>query len=256
MSRLAALSTVLVVALSTAACAPLGEETQGEKGNMSFSYRGGRDCTSGCGLERSALQGSMVTIRADGDAEIRKVARLTGTTGSTISSSQESCRCNSSTSNSASSRSVEPAAGCADDETKRCSLSIDVETKDAGDGQLGIVDASGKLVDRVTFHVRPAARIDINVKEGAKQVGGVYEVKQGYKVKLESRAYDAAGTETVFTRRGISFDYANKSIVKPDAAVLIGSTEVEDMIADRPGETTVKVFAPGAENVVRFRVVP
>lgn len=257
MSRLAALSTVLLLTLSAAACAPLGEKTAGEQGKMSFSY-GGRGCVFGCGLDRSALQGSMVTITAEGGApEVRKSARLAGAAVGTISSSKESCRCDSETNGiSQSGRSIEPTGSCVSGETKLCSVSIDLETKEAGDGQLEIIDPSGTVVDRVTVRVRPAARIDITVKEGANEVGGVYEVKQGYKVKLESRVYDAAGSEAIFTRHGVSFDYADKTVVKPDSAVLIGSTEVEDMIADRPGETTVKVHAPGAENVVRFRVVP
>jgi hypothetical protein len=252
MPRLAALSTILVVALSTAACAPLGEKTEGEKGNVTFSY-GGRGCTFGCGLDRSALQGSMVSITAEGgDPEVRKSARLLGTAVGRVSASTESCQCAASNK----SRSIEPSATCVAGETKSCRVAVDVETTDPGDDVLEIVDPSGKVFDRVAFHVRPAARIEVNVKEGGTLVGTTYEVKQGYKVKLESHVYDAAGAEAIFTKHGVSFDYADKNIVRPDSAVLIGSTDVEDMISDRPGETTVKVHAPGAENIVRFRVVP
>jgi len=252
MSRLAALSTVLVVALSTAACAPLGEKTTGEKGNVTFSYSG-RGCTFGCGLDRSALQGSMVSVAAEGgDPEIRKSARLVGNAVGRVSASKESCQCVS----SSQSRNVEPTGDCVSEETKTCTVSIDVETTAPGDDVLELVDSSGKVVDRVAFHVRPAARIEINVKEGGTLNGNVYEVHQGYKVKLESHVYDAAGAEAIFMKHGVSFDYADKNIVRPDTAVLIGSTDIEDMISDRMGETTVKVHAPGAEKVVTFRVIP
>ena len=40
-------------------------------------------------------------------------------------------------------------------------------------------------------------------------------------------------------------------------AVIIGSTDVEDMIAgNAPGDTTVTVKATGATKVVRFHIVP
>jgi hypothetical protein len=38
--------------------------------------------------------------------------------------------------------------------------------------------------------------------------------------------------------------------------VVLGSTDVEDMRAGTAGDTTVKVRAAGADQIVRFRVIP
>ncbi len=67
-------------------------------------------------------------------------------------------------------------------------------------------------------------------------------------------ALPADGNEELFTKHGISHDYGDTSVVAPDPAIIIGSTDIEDMIAVSPGDTTVKVYAPGAERVVRIHV--
>jgi hypothetical protein len=250
------LASFAFVAVATAACSPLGESTDGDNGTLRFEYTGG-NCLFGCGLDRSALEGSLVSISArGGDGDVRKRARLVGADVGSISEQRESCSCQSTSGSSSRSRGVEPAERCTSNETKSCSLNIDLETAQSGEAKLEITEPSGKVVDRVTIHVRPAARIDVDVKQGATERGGVYEVKNGFKVKVRSTVFDAEGGEAVFTRHGVSHDYGNKSILKPDSSVLVGSTDVEDMIASGLGETTVTVRAEGAEKLIRFRVVP
>lgn len=250
-------SSLVALALSAAACSfGIGESTEGDQGKMHFEYTGG-DCLLGCGLDRNALQGSLVTVSArGGDGDVRKKARLTSGAIGAISAQRESCSCETTTRDTRKSRSVEPSTGCASGETKSCSLSVDIETAQPGDSKLEITDFGGNVVDRVTVHVRPAARIDVDVREGGTNMGGVYEVKRGSKVKLLSEVFDADGSEVIFARHGVSHAYGDKSILQPDAAVLVGSTDVEDMLAIGLGETTVKVRAEGAEKLVRFRIVP
>lgn len=252
-----ALSLSAAFALSGAACSlGLGESTTGDEGTLAFEYTGG-DCLFGCGLDRSALQGSMVSIAArGGDGDVRKRARLVGSSIGTIEQQRESCSCTSKSGNSSKSRTIEPADRCASGESKKCSLRIDVETTSAGDSKLEILDPGGSVIDRVTVRVRPAARIDADVRQGATDKGGVFEVKQGLKVKVHSTVYDEDGGEVIFAKHGVSHEYGDKSIVRPDSSVLIGSTDVEDMIARDLGETTVTVRAEGAAKVLRFRVVP
>lgn len=88
-------------------------------------------------------------------------------------------------------------------------------------------------------------------------MGDVYEVKQGYKVKVAARVFDADGTELIFTQHGVAHVYGDRDLLEPDAAVVVGATDVEDMIAgSKTGETTVSLTAPGAATVVHFRIVP
>ena len=246
----------LSLGLGTAACSVnLGDKTQGDKGTMSFSYDG-PGCAFGCGLERSALQGSLVTVNATGgDANVAQTARISETSIARVSQQHESCTCDTSSGNTSTSTSVDPGATCASGATKSCSLSADIETSAEGDAHLEVVDASGALIDSVTVHVRPAARIDVTVGATAVKDASPITARVGDKVKLETHAFDANGDETIFTKHGISHDYGDATVLGPDDSVLIGSTNVEDMIAKAPGDTTVSVHAPGAEQLVRFHVV-
>jgi hypothetical protein len=252
----ALLSSFVLLSLSTAACSfKLGDKTDGEKGAMTFAYDG-PGCLFGCGLDRSALQGSLVTVTAKGgDANVAQTARIADSSIAHVSEQHETCSCDSSSGNESKSRSIEPSAKCSSGETKSCSLSIDIETTDQGDAHLEVVDPKGALIDRVTVHVRPAARIDVKVNGAAVKDGEVTTVRNGDRLNLESHAFDANGDEALFTKHGISHDYGDTTILRPDDSVLFGSTNVEDMIAVEPGDTTVTVHAPGAEQVVHFHVV-
>jgi hypothetical protein len=256
-THVALLPSFLLLSVAAAGCSfELGQKTDGENGNLRFAYSGD-GCLFGCGLDRTALQGSMVSVSVEGgDANVRPTARVSDASIARVSRQTETCSCRSETNGKSSSRGIEPNASCAKGETKSCSVGLEIETSGSGDAKLEIGDPSGKVIDRVTVRVRPAARIEIDVKQGATKKGDVYEVQDGFKVKLGSKVYDADGAETFFTKHGVSHEYADRSIIKPDSAVLIGSTDVEDMIADGTGETTVTVHAEGADKVVRFRVVP
>lgn len=251
------LPSFVLLSLSTAACSlKLGDKTQGEKGTMTFAYDGPH-CFFGCGLDRSALQGSLVTVSASGtNADVRPTARISSDARiASVSSQRESCSCGSKSGSQSSSHSVDAGAKCSSGETKTCTLSIDIETTAEGDAELEVVDPKGALIDRVAVHVRPAARIDVEVNNAAVKDGEISTVRIGDKVGLKSHAFDADGTEEIFTKHGISHDYGDNTIVKPDDSALFGSTDVEDMVAVEPGDTTVTVGAPGAQRVVRFHVV-
>jgi hypothetical protein len=201
------------------------------------------------------VQGALAAVSISGsDGSVRMNARLAGAPVGRNSAQTESCSCGG---GAAGTRSVEPGSTCGSQETRWCTMAVDIETNQIGDARLEIVDPAGKLIDSAPIHVHGAARIDLDVREGARRVGLVYEVKQGYKVKLAARVFDADGTALLFTKHGVAHVYGDRDLIMPDAAVLIGSSDVEDMIAGtRTGETTVTVTAPGASSVVRFRVVP
>jgi hypothetical protein len=226
------LSAFVALSASSVACAPkLGTETEGDKGSLVFQYTG-RDCVLGCAVDRAALQGSRVDLTVQGGVAAGAKARIVDTTIATV---------------------AEQSVSCPDGDL--CSIKLSVETHLAGDAKLEVIDVTGKVIDSVTLPVRPAARIDVT-PSGGTDVSGTYEVQRYSRLALASRVYDAAGVEVVFAKHGLGFDYADKSIVAPDPTAIVGSTDVEDMIALRTGETTVKVHAPGADRVLRFRVVP
>lgn len=249
------LPSFVLLLLSTVGCSiKLGDKTEGEKGAMTFAYDG-RGCLFGCGLDRSALQGAQISVNVSGgNPNVRPTARIAAETIARVSNQTESCSCGSTRGSTTTSHSVEPSATCASGETKTCTLSVEIETAGAGDADLEVVDPKGGLIDRVAIHVRPAARLDITVAGMAVKDGEPTTVRSGEKVKLETHAFDADGSEELFTKHGISHDYGDTTIIAPDSSVILGSTEVEDMIALSPGDTSVKVYAPGNERVVRIHV--
>jgi hypothetical protein len=255
-SKRLGLSALLVSALASVGCTfntDLTPETTGNEGKLQFQYVTS-SCLLGCGIDHSVVQGALAAVSIKGsDGSVRMNARLVGAPVGRISAQTESCSCEG----GGGSRGIEPGVACGAQETKSCTLAVDIETSQIGDAKLEIVDPTGKLIDSAPIHVHGAARIDLDVREGARQVGGAYEVKQGYKVKLAARVFDADGTELLFTKHGVAHVYGDRDLIKPDAAVIVGASDVEDMIAgSKTGETTVTVTAPGAASTVRFRVVP
>jgi hypothetical protein len=246
----------LALSLGSAGCSlKLGDKTEGDNGTMSFSYDG-PGCFFGCGLDRSALQGSLVTVTAKGgDPDVAQTARISESSIARVSNQTPSCTCDSRSGNTSTSSTIAPSEKCSGGATKSCTLSVDIETSAQGDAHLEIVGPSGALIDRVTVHVRPAARLDVSVGETAVKDDAPVTARVGDTVALETHAFDAEGNEEIFTKHGISHVYGDSSVLAPDDSELFGSTNVEDMLAKTPGDATVTVRAPGAERVVRFHVV-
>lgn len=255
MNRPVGLVLFLVASLSVSACSfRLGDDSPGERGEARFQYSSG-DCLFGCSMDRPALAGSIVTVVARPEqADRRLTARIAGGSPATIAEQRESCYCD----DGDSSRNIEPGERCLERETKRCSLSVDVDARAPGDASLELTDPSGALVDRTTLRIRSAARVDLEVRADraslAPAADGAFEVMSGAKVEIESTVRDAEGAELVFSRSGVRHAYADRGILAPDEKVLLGGTDVEYAVTGRAGETSVTVQAYGAETVARFRV--
>ncbi len=250
------LFAVALLAAPVAGCDfSLTDDTAGEKGVVRFQYSSS-SCLLGCGLDRSALQGSMVTVRAKGTAIAQKkpTASLSNAAiGKIANAATSSCSCEA----EGSSRSVEPDGTCGDNATKECTLDVDIETTGEGDTKLELKDASGALLDAITVKVRPASRIESTVRAADVDVApkdGVHVVKLGQKVELRSKVFVADGSEAIFTEHGVSHDYADTTILQRDTKVIVGATDIEYVATGRAGETTITTKATGASSTVRFRV--
>ena len=97
-----------------------------------------------------------------------------------------------------------------------CSLFIDIETKQAGGTKVEVVDKTGTLVDGVALRVHAAARIAVDVHGHEAAGDGVFTVKQGEKLEVESTVFDADGAKLAFSHHGVAQVYADKGIVGPD----------------------------------------
>lgn len=118
-----------------------------------------------------------------------------------------------------------------------------------------VVDKTGTLVDGVALRVHAAARIAVDVHGHEAAGDGVFTVKQGEKLEVESTVFDADGAKLAFSHHGVAQVYADKGIVGPDDGIdILGTSDVEKAVANAAGETTLALRAVGAESVVRFRV--
>jgi hypothetical protein len=249
---LATLTTLPAVLLPLGCSLDTTNSSTGELDTLRFQYRESA-CVFGCSLERPVLQGSAVVIEArGGDVNVRRHARLANSTVGRIESQQESCYCEA----NGNARGVELSGLCPASETKTCRISVQIETLAAGDAKLEIVDAEERVMDRIAVNVRSAVRMETRVKSDASVSGGRYEVRRGKEIALECRAFTADGKELIVGRHGVSHQYADKSVMQPGGIDILGSSDVEIMTASKVGETVVTARVAGAEQQVRFRVVP
>lgn len=215
----------------------LGDRSNGDLGKLRFEVSSS-DCLLGCALDKPALQGSLVTVIASNIArDARLTARLAGGGRSAIVDQRESCTSSG---------------------DRPCSIAVDIEVDDAGDPKLELVDGKTDVEDRITIPVRPGARIETSVTANDRKLvaegDGIYRVRAGESIRLRSRVFTVDGAETMFTKHGVTHEYGNSKVVRSSGAELLGSTNVEDMIAVDAGEASVLVNAVGAQSVVRFRV--
>lgn len=229
---------LLSIAFLAGCSANLDTESTGNLGNATFSYQSSQCGILDCGTDQSVLQGSLVTVRATVDRS-RPVARAAFPTSAVGRIADQRPSCEPSDSN--------------------CDYFVDIETRAAGDGELDLYDAKGALIDKIAVRVKPASRIDVDVKLGDQAVtakDGVYEIPQGAEVKLHAVVYGDADERLVFTQHGVAHDYSDKSIVRPVTFELLGDTDVEIMEAEKTGEMSVTTHAPGAQSIAKFRVLP
>jgi hypothetical protein len=229
---------ILSIALLAGCNFNLDTESKGELGNATFSYQSSQCGFLDCGTDKSVLQGSKITVVMKGDhaSEVSLAVFQTASIG----------------------RIVDANPSCVDGGS--CQYTIDIETTGAGDGSLEVYDAKGALIDKTTVRVKPASRIELGVSVNNQNVQAkddVYEVPRGTEVDLSAKVFDDAGNELLFTEHGVQHDYADRAIVQPSSSPdLFGSTDVEEMEAEKAGDTSVTTRATGAQAVAKFRVLP
>lgn len=220
---------------ATDAAPPPPTRTFGERGVVELSFLSSQ-CMAGCPLDREALEGGMIAVnlakRGGGPATVRLEPPSLGTLN----------------------RAEWPCGDTA------CNALVEIETAASGEGWLEIVGPDGALVDRAKLRVGRAGALEIAVKVDGRDLsplaGGVFAIAPGStRVQIATTARGAGGDAMVFTKHGLEVSYDDTGVLKRDGkASGSGRTDVEDMIVEGAGDTTVTVRARGAEAPVRFRV--
>ncbi len=265
--RLASFASLLVsfALVCLPACGPtieLGGSTKGDSGKVSFRYSSSQ-CAFGCALDRPVLQGALITVQVRGASpDVRHELRLTPASIGTMVAT-ETCTCERQESaSSVALTPVDPPTACPANQKKTCQWSADIQTSDAGDARLLLVDPAGATIDSAGFAVRPADRIETVVKvagaEAAKGEGGAYLAHVGDPVSVHSTVF-SGDTPMVFTKHGLLPTYSDTAVLASAASrglALGGATDVEDAVAEGAGTASLTMQATGAAAVITVRVVP
>jgi hypothetical protein len=237
----------------------LGDDTQGEMGNLHFAYTGD-GCFFGCSLDKSVLEEAAVSVSITEKSERVRGARLGDAHGGSATASA-SCWCSGAKDKEGSSgfRSIEANGACNKDETRSCTLLVTVATGHPGDSKLEILE-DGKVIDRVDIHVRSASRMELSVRANGDAhepaADGAFEVKQGAVLALAAKVLDDHDDPMITGAGGLHYEYADEKVVKhaPGGFLFVGNDE--DMTAMAPGSASVTVSTGFVKETARFRVVP
>jgi len=237
----------------------LGDDTEGEMGNLRFSYTGS-GCFFGCALDKKVLEGGKVSVNVSGDTQGGFTAVIDDGSPATVSTQTETCTCNSGNSSSTHSRIVQAGVSCESGETKTCSMNVEITAANEGFSKLKVLDGKGAVVDQVDIAARPAARLDLAVTANDVAVepkDGVYTVRVHANGKLAVKAFDADGDELFWSRDGLTFTYDDQRVVEGGGDAL-SSANYEAFTPLVSGDATVEVATAGggAHAAVRFHVTP
>lgn len=224
----------------------LGDDTEGEMGNLRFSYSG-TGCFFGCGLDKKVLQGATVSVSVSGDSEGGLTGAIEDGSAASISTQTETCTCDSKSGSTSHSRIVQGGVGCESGETKSCSLSIELTADREGFSKLKVLDGKGAVVDQVDITTRMASRLDLSMTADDVAVtpkDGVYTVKSRAQGKIVAKAFDGNGDELFFSRNGFAFTYDDPRLINQgqrDAFLLnSNATTFLSLVA---GDSTIHVAA-------------
>ena len=235
----------------------LGDDTEGEMGNLRFSYSGA-SCFFGCALDKKVLEGAKVSVGVSGDTQGGLTGAIDDGSAAMVSTQTETCSCSSGSGASTHSRIVQNGARCESGESMKCTMTIEVSAAREGFSKLKVLDGKGVVVDQVDIAVRPAARLDLAVTANDVAVDpkdGVYAVKVHANGKLAVKAFDSDGDELFWSRDGLKFTYADQRVIEGGGEAIFSAT-YDSFTPLVEGDATVDV-APageGAHATARFHV--
>jgi hypothetical protein len=236
----------------------LGDDTEGEMGNLHFAYSG-PGCFFGCSLDKKAMQGAKVSVTVSGDTTGGLIGSIDEDGAATVSTQMETCTCSSGDKSTTHSRIVHDGAHCESGETMKCTMTVEVAAVREGFSKLKVLDGKGAIVDQVDIAVRPATRLELAVtsKGGAVEPkDGVYTLKKHADAKLSVTAFDSDGDELYWSRDGLKFNYDNETVVSGGGAVFSATYDALTLFSE--GDANVEVVCAGetARASARFHVSP
>jgi hypothetical protein len=234
----------------------LGDDTEGEMGNLRFSYSG-TGCFFGCGLDKKVLQGSTVSVSVKGDAQGGLTAAIDEGSAASVSTQTETCTCNSKSGSTSNSRLVQGGVRCESGETKSCSLSVDVSADHEGFSKLKVLDGKGAVVDQVDVTTRVAARLDLAITADDVAVApkdGVYTMKSRAEGKIVAKAFDGDGDELLFSQNGFDFRYDDPHLRASNDDWFLVSANTSTFRSLAAGDATIHVAAANGRTTADARL--
>ncbi len=235
----------------------LGEDTEGEMGNLRFAYQG-TGCLFGCAMDKKVLQGGKVSVAVRGDTQGGLTGAIDDDSAATISTQDETCTCSSGDKSSTHSRIVQNGARCESGESMTCTMTIELSAVAQGFAKLKVVDGKNAVVDEVDIAVRPATRLDLAITADDVAVepkDGVFTLKRHAQGKVAVKAFDSDGDELFWSRDGIKYTYDDKSVIETSGDSFFSST-YDSFTALTGGDATIDVSSAdeATHTTARFHV--
>jgi hypothetical protein len=240
--------------LALVACdAPQREATQGERGEVRFSYR--RSCFFGCPLEQPLLAGTREEIslsnRGSGDGVSAESSDAQVASFALV----RTCYCQ------AGQREddrveVDEEARCDGARTKVCEANVQVLAHAEGDAQLSLLDEHGALIDRSVVHVREAASARFWDDQGHDVES--LQLAKGEGRGLSLKLYDHAG-QRLLAPEGVRWTSGSADVARVSAWLIGAGSELDagssvTVEAVAQGATELAIAVPGLEASISLQV--
>jgi len=221
----------------------------GELGLVEFTYA--RSCFFGCLLNQPLLVGTRETIRLEGEAGNKPKVDVRSTDESVAEIALErQCYCEREDTTGRIDVALDGA--CEEPWQMICENKIQIGARAVGDAKVEVLREDGSVLDRVTVHVKEAARARFfgTLPDAlGEEAGDSFSLAAQSRLELRLELYDEDGIE-LLAPEGVTWRVTDPEVARINA-FLVGAGEeviagrdvvVETLIA---GETAVEIDVPG-----------
>jgi hypothetical protein len=221
----------------------------GELGLVEFTYA--RSCFFGCLLNQPLLVGTRETIRVEGEPGNKPKVDVRSTDESVIEVALDrQCYCEREDTTGRIDVALD--GECEEPWRMVCENKILVAARAAGDAKVEVLREDGTVLDRVTVHVKEAARARFfgTLPDAlGEEAGDSFSLSAESRLSLRLELYDERGIE-LLAPEGVTWRVTDPELARLNVFLVGAGEEVvagRDVVVETlaAGETTVEIDVPG-----------
>jgi hypothetical protein len=230
----------------------------GELGRLVFTYA--RSCFFGCLLDQPLLVGTRETIRIEGEAGNAPKVDVRSTDESVAEVALErQCYCEREDTTGRIDVALD--GMCEEPWQMVCENKILVGARAAGDAKIEVLREDGSVLDRVTVHVKEAARARFfgTLPDAlGEEAGDSFSLEAESRLELRLELYDEDGIE-LLAPEGVTWRVTDPEVARLNVFLVGSGDEVvagRDVVVETlaAGETTVEIDVPGLTAAIDVEV--